>query len=344
MCASAVVVARFVEVIPDKTMVTGDKTSTEQTSQPQRPRWRIIVLGAAALGVPLLVGLASSLAYVPFGRPYVSTHEGRAAFASNCSQCHNVASGAPSGMGPNLANIGRDAATRRSGTSATEYLIESIVRPAAFQASGTGRMPNVANKLSDETLRHLVAYLSALGGKPDYEAISLTDIEALRPAQSSGGRTLDVAQAERGKRIFLGVGKCSECHTLKRTTESGLIAPMVRNMAMHDAPYLRESIVDPDKVIADTYKRYTIVTSDGKVHTGRVMRRDKERLVLLTVDSAGKMQPVSISLADIATGENGKPQIAASEISVMPKPQLTPDQIEDLIAFLTSSSDMDQAF
>ncbi len=301
------------------------------------------MLGAAALCIPLAVGLASSLAYVPFGRPYVSARQGRAAFEVRCAGCHNVDPGLPAGLGPNLANLGHDAATRRSGMSATEYLIESIVRPAAFQAPGTGQMPNVANTLSDAKLRHIVAYLAALGGEPDYEAIALTDIGAVRPPQTADKRKLDVEQAERGKRIFLGEGKCSECHTLKRTVESGLIAPPVRNMAMHDERYVRESIEDPNKVIADTYKQHTVVTNDGVVHTGRVMRRDQNRLLMLSVDSAGKMQPVSIPLSEVANGENGEPQIVVSGVSVMPKPQLTPSQIEDLVAFLTSATDTAQS-
>jgi putative heme-binding domain-containing protein len=226
--------------------------------------------------------------------------------------------------------------------SATEYLVESIVRPDAFHAPGTGRMPNVAGTLSNENLRHLVAYLAALGGQPDYEAIARTDIDTLRPKESTEARSYDVEQAERGKRVFLGEGKCSQCHTLKRTVESGLIAPPVRYMAMHDPRYLRESMEDPNKVIADTYKQYTVVTSDGVVHTGRIMRREKDRILILTVDSAGKMQPLSIPLAEVAQGDNGEPQIVASDVSVMPKPELTPSQIDDLVTFLNSATDTAQ--
>ena len=301
------------------------------------------MLTAAAVCLPLAVGLASSLAYVPFGRPYISARAGRGLFTSNCSQCHTVDEGGPSGLGPNLANIGRDAATRRPGMSATEYLVESITQPDAFQAPGPGRMPNVAHTLSDKNLRHIVAYLSALGGQVDHEAIALTDFDAARPPDSAATRNFDVDQAERGKRLFLGEGKCSECHTLKRTVESGLRAPPVRYMARHGDRYLRESIEDPSKVIAHTYKQHTIVTNDGVVHTGRIMRRDADRLLILTVDSAGRMRPISIRLEDVEVDDSGQPLRVASDVSVMPKLQLTPGQIDDLITFLTSATDLEQA-
>jgi nitrite reductase (NO-forming)/hydroxylamine reductase len=93
-----------------------------------------------------------------------------AANKGGCAACH-VIPGIPNAqgqVGPNLSNIGVDAATRREGYTAQEYIRESLVEPAAFTAPDcptgpciTGAMPIL--QLTDEEVGALVGYLSTLG-------------------------------------------------------------------------------------------------------------------------------------------------------------------------------------
>lgn len=90
-----------------------------------------------------------------------------------CAGCHTIPGipGANGRVGPNLSNLGVEAAGRRPGFTAEEYIRESILDPNAFIASNcpTGDCPagvmlqNFAQTLSPDELEKIVSYLSVLG-------------------------------------------------------------------------------------------------------------------------------------------------------------------------------------
>ena len=81
-----------------------------------------------------------------------------------CSTCHKIdsVSGSIGGIGPDLTNIGTDAATRLPGLSAQEYIKQSIIDPGAFVVEG---YPNylmtlsVTGSLTDQQVDALVDFL-----------------------------------------------------------------------------------------------------------------------------------------------------------------------------------------
>jgi cytochrome c oxidase subunit II len=81
-----------------------------------------------------------------------------------CGACHAIAGvqGMNGAIGPPLTNIGTVGATRKPGTSAEDYIRESIQQPNAFTAPGfpPGLMPVVP--MSDQELAAVVAYLASL--------------------------------------------------------------------------------------------------------------------------------------------------------------------------------------
>lgn len=89
-----------------------------------------------------------------------------------CNACHTIAGvpGAVGVIGPNLSNIGTDAATRIPGYSAEQYIHESIVNPNAFIAPKCpfgsctpGAMPaTLAQTLTPEEIQTMVDYLLTL--------------------------------------------------------------------------------------------------------------------------------------------------------------------------------------
>lgn len=82
-----------------------------------------------------------------------------------CVTCHSLQPDVVL-VGPSLARIGADAATRQPGVSAADYVRESITQPDATVLDGfdAGRMPqDWADQLSDTEIDALVAYLLTLG-------------------------------------------------------------------------------------------------------------------------------------------------------------------------------------
>lgn len=87
-----------------------------------------------------------------------------------CTACHTIPNipNAVGQVGPNLSNIGVEAATRREGYTAQEYIRESLEEPNAFTAPEcplgpcvAGTMPQLT--LNDSEIDLLVNYLSTLG-------------------------------------------------------------------------------------------------------------------------------------------------------------------------------------
>jgi cytochrome c oxidase subunit II len=85
-----------------------------------------------------------------------------------CSSCHTLAdAGSTATVGPNLNHLAARAGKRKPGTSAKEYVRESILDPTAFTVKGfpRGVMPgSFREQLSNEQIDALVGYLLGVGG------------------------------------------------------------------------------------------------------------------------------------------------------------------------------------
>ena len=91
-------------------------------------------------------------------------------YANNgCAGCHgDPAEPGTNGVGPHLGDIGVVGAERIEGTSAAEYVYESILEPNAFIApecptgpcnEPSGMNPNFGDVLSEQNMADLIAYL-----------------------------------------------------------------------------------------------------------------------------------------------------------------------------------------
>ncbi len=82
-----------------------------------------------------------------------------------CNTCHYVQKKQGVLVGPNMDGLGDRAGERVDGMSAAEYLYESIRDPDAYVVEGfpPGTMnQEYGDQLSDENIRHLIAYLMSL--------------------------------------------------------------------------------------------------------------------------------------------------------------------------------------
>jgi mono/diheme cytochrome c family protein len=82
--------------------------------------------------------------------------------SKGCIGCHVIGGGVGGQTGPNLAQVQTVADSRQPGTSAEEYLRQSILQPTAFVVPGYPPvMPSFQGQLSDQELSQIVAYLLA---------------------------------------------------------------------------------------------------------------------------------------------------------------------------------------
>ena len=101
---------------------------------------------------------------------------------------------------------------------------------------------------------------------------------------------------------------------------------------------LLESIAQPSKVISDQYEAVTIVTSDGRVVTGRIVNLNGDNL-MLSPDMFDPNRMTNVKRADIE-------EITRSPVSLMPEGLLNTlkeDEVLDLMAYLLSRGDRQNA-
>lgn len=84
--------------------------------------------------------------------------------SASCHICHSLKPG-ENKVGPSLAEIGTRATNRVPGMTAEDYLRESIVHPDAYIVEGYSpglMLPDLAEKLSEEQIENLIAFLISM--------------------------------------------------------------------------------------------------------------------------------------------------------------------------------------
>jgi putative heme-binding domain-containing protein len=151
-------------------------------------------------------------------------------------------------------------------------------------------------------------------------------MQDLLPDLSRAGQTRNTA---RGKRLFAETG-CLQCHRLGN--EGGFIGPDLTSVSSRfDRRALLESIVEPSRVISETYRSVTITLKSGAIHDGRIVSEDPASLVL-AINPVDPDQRRRMAKSDIATKR-------VSDISPMPAGlvnTLDRDEILDLLAWMES--------
>jgi len=201
---------------------------------------KLFIAGLFALLIALTLSLVNGRAPTAFSAqtadpPNLAT---QAAFAAaGCGGCHTIP-GIPNAVGqvgPNLSNIGSDAANRIAGTDAETYIRQSILDPSAFIAPecpngdcpANVMPPNMGERLAAQELDLIVAHLLGLTGlgvtsAPPYE---LVPIEIIRPSETTHTpfaeppKTYEDAQVLLGKYLFFDPRlsgdaniSCATCH------------------------------------------------------------------------------------------------------------------------------------
>ena len=288
-----------------------------------------------SLVLPLAVFfITAAMMSLPPNTRGIDIGAGRDLFRSHCGSCHFARVGFPAHHGPNLHDIGRSGATRRPNQSAAQYILESILAPAAFVApSGRPGMPeNVAAALDPEDVRNIVGFLASCGAFPDYDEIKRLDIPDRRDPhiEPTSIRLEDMRLAEHALREK---GACLECHSLHNNPEGRIYAPGLFHVGLDDKRALRESLLNPHKEINPRYASVTVSLENGQLASGQLMSRTDVQLVLCTRNEQNQLVLRNIPLDEIET-EDGQPQILKSQTSLMPTgfdQVLTSEEIDALI-------------
>jgi sulfur oxidation c-type cytochrome SoxX len=86
--------------------------------------------------------------------------------AAGCAGCHQFKpAGSTGNIGPSLDELASAAGNREPGTSAEEYIRQSLTDPGAFLVEGySNAMPSFEGRLTDQQIQALVDYLVQNGG------------------------------------------------------------------------------------------------------------------------------------------------------------------------------------
>lgn len=136
------------------------------------------------------------------------------------------------------------------------------------------------------------------------------------------------ASAAHGRQLFDKT--CSRCHRL--FGEGGTLAPDLTGSGRKKTDYVLHNLIDPSAEIDEAYKLTTVVTADGRLLSGFIIRQDDRWLVIRTQD------------AEVRLNMNDVDEIVTSKVSMMPEGMLrnlTDEQFRDLLAYLASDSQVE---
>ncbi|WP_435018031.1 TIM barrel protein [Tundrisphaera sp. TA3] len=127
----------------------------------------------------------------------------------------------------------------------------------------------------------------------------------------------------RGRALFESIG-CARCHAVAPGQAGGGGPSLADARGRLTVPHLVESILDPDRQVADPFKATQIATADGRVRSGLILSEDADRLELLLPDASRE----TIPKADLE-------ERSAAPHSPMPAGLVrTPDDLKHLLAYL----------
>ncbi len=188
----------------------------------------------------------------------VSMGEGLVKNKGGCLICHKITE-TGNERGPDLRGVGSRAATRIPGRTPEQYILESLHQPNAYVVAGYAAiMPAADHPPADLTpteLKAVAAFLQSMGGEVTVKVTPEDVVAAKSWAPRAGG----LSPAE----TFLSERGCTTCHDLRG--DARRIGPPLTHVASRLSPEaIRQSIVDPDAVIAAGYAPGLMPKTYGK--------------------------------------------------------------------------------
>jgi sulfur oxidation c-type cytochrome SoxX len=206
---------------------------------------------ARSLLATLLVA-AAVLSLAACGRDEPDLSNGKALFTERCGSCHILGRAGTQGTtGPDL-----DAAFRSALADGMDReTVEGIVHDQILNPRKNSAMP--AELVTGDDARDVAAYVGFAAAEPG------EDQGALAQAGLAGATT--------GEQIFTAAG-CAACHTLSKANATGNIGPNLDELAQaageqEGSPedFVRESVLDPDAVVAQGFQPGVMPSYEGRL-------------------------------------------------------------------------------
>ncbi|HXT57297.1 MAG TPA: PQQ-dependent sugar dehydrogenase [Pirellulales bacterium] len=195
----------------------------------------------------------------------------------------------------------------------------------------------LANAIGEKSLREAVRTFAIAKGVQHRDAQISGLFERFVPEDKRPQRLGDAIRAEQiaslageaaaGRRLFFEAAavQCKNCH---RIEGQGLeIGPDLSQIGKkYNRAQLLETILQPSKQIDPKYVAYLVETADGQVHTGLLIERTEQELVLR--DSQNKLIRIPTAEAEL---------VAPQQKSLMPElllRDMTAQEAADLLEFL----------
>jgi putative heme-binding domain-containing protein len=192
---------------------------------------------------------------------------------------------------------------------------------AAKLKSDTAKLALRAAKASLTPSEDLLNAIQKAGDLKDAGGWKLTD--ELKAELLAAVPTADPAQ---GELVFRKqANQCFKCHAVGGA--GGLVGPdLVSIGASAPVDYLIESLLEPNKKIKENYHSQAIVTDEGKVLTGIVVRESGNELVLRDADD----KLVTLAKSSIEERKDGRSLMPDGAVDALTKQELV-----DLVRFLS---------
>lgn len=134
---------------------------------------------------------------------------------------------------------------------------------------------------------------------------------------------LALGNASAGRLVFRKM--CSKCHTL--FGEGGNIAPDLTGSGRRKPDYVLRNLIDPNEEVDAAYRLTTVLTTNGRLLSGFVVKQDDTWIEIRTQDTRARLKMKDVE------------ELRTSHTSMMPEGMLqtlTDDQIRDLLVYLAS--------
>jgi len=206
-----------------------------------------------------------------------------------------------------------------------------------LDARGSERGPDIASRpevvqKSDADLAQILSNGRTAAGMPSFSALGAAKISALvtylRILEGRGKSLVLPGDPEKGKALFFGKAKCSECHTL--AGQGGFFASdLTTYSGKLGANDLRAKILNPDADLDPRRGLVRVGLPNGTELTGAIRNESNFSIQLQTSDGTFHLLKKSELRSQTYLGASGMPRDYQSI--------LTPAELNDVISFVLRS-------
>ena len=213
------------------------------------------------------------------------------------------------------------ALTQVQGRDATRLLSAQLDKLIAHQLPPEIELDliDAANAHDNEEIKNKLAqFQSALPGNDD--------LAKWRVAIAGGN-------AERGRKTFREKAEtsCLRCHKCEGVGDSSVGPELTHIGSKKNRDYILESIVYPDKQIAEGFEIAVLTLQDGSIVAGRLAAHNDKELKIETTDEKGKLTMVTVPVAQIKTRTRAPSPMPPNLTDFLSKSEL-----RDLVEYLAT--------